>query len=97
MADLKNIKLSSLKLPVSSLTKNLGWVFFGVFVLLAVLEAFEINSSVQIILESGQEPPLITAEKGVRINFENYNDIVTRINKAPDFEPTGGITNNPFQ
>jgi len=91
------IKLSVLKLPASNLTKNLAAIFFAGLILLLILEAFELNNSVRLILGSGQEPPLVTQEKGVRINFDNYNEVVKRIEQAPDFQPMGGITKDPFQ
>jgi len=78
------------------LAKNLGWLFFAGFLLLVLFEAFEINASVQIILQSNEVPPAPIVSKGVRINFENYNAVVERIEHGDSFIPTGGINRDPF-
>ncbi len=78
------------------LTKNLRWVFFVIFLILAVFEITEINNSVQVALQAGKEPVAASKEKGVRINFDDYNRIVQRIQEAQYFQPTGGIAADPF-
>jgi hypothetical protein len=96
MAKNINLKLSGIKISAAGVAKSLGWVFLGAFLILVVLEGFEINRSVQLIYAAGEEPPLVSQEKGVRINFDNYNDVVNRIEQAPNFVPTGGIYTDPF-
>ena len=61
-----------------------------------VLEAFQVKNSYSVISNINQAPPVIGAEKEVRINFDNYNKAVQRIQQAATFQPTGGVTNNPF-
>ena len=36
------------------------------------------------------------AEKGIRINFADYQKAVDRIQNASGFQPAGGVTSNPF-
>ena len=71
---------------------------FVVFVILVILEAFEINASLKMIIQFKQpDAPIISPKKGVRINFEEYNKAVNRIQAAKTFQPSGGIDTNPFQ
>ena len=80
------------------LSKNAGVIFFVVFVILVILEAFEINTSLKMtILFKQPDAPISSPKKGVRINFEEYNKAVNRIQAAKTFQPSGGIDTNPFQ
>ncbi len=78
------------------LTKNLSLLFFVVFIILLIFEAIQIKKSVDIILNFNEEAAPMVAVKGVRINFDNYNQVVKRIQDAENFRPTGGIRRNPF-
>mgnify|MGYP001559070242 CR=1 FL=1 len=49
------------------LAKNLSRLFFGGFLLLVLFEAFEINASVQIILESGEAKPAIVIAREIEL------------------------------
>jgi hypothetical protein len=92
-----NINLNSVKDFLTKLSKNLAWIFFGVFLLLVLFEIFEINSSVQIFINFNKNstPPPVK-DKSVRINFENYDAVVKRLENGNNFTPTGGVTKNPF-
>ena len=91
-----SFNLNSVKNLAHKFVKNLSWLFFAAFLLLILFEILEINSSLQIILAVDQESTGIISDKGVRINFKNYNLVVDRIEHSDSFEPTGGITKNPF-
>ena len=80
----------------SKFAKNLGWIFLAAFGFLLALEILEINTSAQIILNANREPAGIVKEKGVRINFDSYNQVVKRIQEADAFQPAGGNIQNPF-
>jgi hypothetical protein len=91
---LKNLRLNGW---LSGLAKNLSWLFFAAFLLLLVLEAFEVNHSVQIILSANHNPPETVQQQGVRIDFTDYNSILQRIEQAPNFTPTASSSMpNPF-
>lgn len=92
----KNLNLSGFKDIFGNFFKNLSWLFFVFFLMLLVLEIFEIKTSVGIIYNINQSPTVVSKEKGVRINFEAYNKVVNRIESVPNFQPSGGITRNPF-
>ena len=96
MAKNITINLASLKNFFSGLVKNLRWVFFTVFLIMLVLEIYQLKNSYSIIVNINQAPAVAGSEKEVRINFDNYNQVVNRIQQAATFEPTGGITKNPF-
>lgn len=90
------INFGLLKNFSGKLVKNLSWLFFAIFLVLLVFEFFKVQNSVAVINSINQEPPLVGVEKGIRINFENYNQVVDRIQQASIFRPTDGITKNPF-
>ena len=81
----------------ANFSKNLAWLFLILFLVLVALEALEVETSVSIVLQSNRPPAQVVVEKGSRINFDNYNWVVDRINAAKTFQPSGGISNNPFQ
>lgn len=95
----KNISnnFGGIKNFAGKVAKNLGWVFFAFFLLLLVFEFLEVENSFSIILNVNQPPPVAGLEKGVRINFDNYDKATQRIQQAATFQPTGGITKNPFE
>ena len=71
-------------------------LFFAAFLVLVLFEIFEINTSLRIILDVNQEPEALKNARGVRINFDNYNQVVGRIEQADTFEPANNIGKNPF-
>ncbi len=95
MAKNINLNLVSVKNFFGSLVKNLRWLFFAVFLLIVVLEIFQVRNSFSVVSDINQAP-VIGHEKQVKINFDAYNQAVSRIQQADNFQPTGGITNNPF-
>lgn len=90
-----SIKLSDLKAYLSAASKNLGWVFFIVFIILLVFEGLEVKTSLGIVSNLNQQPPIASSQRGVKINFETYQQIVKRLQSAQNFQPTGGIL-GPF-
>jgi hypothetical protein len=61
-----------------------------------VLEFFVVMRSVNIILETRQQPEVTKKAPGVRINFENYDYAVERIEKAKTFHTSVRVNQNPF-
>jgi len=96
MAKNININLASIKDFFSGLVKNLRWVFFAMFLVMLILEIYQLKNSYFVIADINRAPAAAGSEKEVRINFDNYNQVVDRIQQAATFEPTGGITKNPF-
>lgn len=93
---LPKLNAASAKAFLSKSLQNLAWLFFAAFVILAIFEIFELNASLQIVLKATKEPPAPPSEKGVRINFDNYDQVVKRIDDSATFRPTGGVGQNPF-
>jgi hypothetical protein len=91
-----NINLASVKFFFGNLTKNLRWLFFAVFLIMLLLEVFQLKNSFSVVSGVNQAAPVVGHEKQVRINFDAYNLAVDRIQQAAAFQPTGGITSNPF-
>ena len=92
-----SIKLSDLKAYLSAASKNLGWVFFIVFIILLVFEGLEVKTSLGIVSNLNQQPPIASSQRGVKINFETYQQIVKRLQSAQNFQPTGGIFGTLFR
>ena len=90
------INLNSIKSLGGKITKNLTWVFFVIFLVILVLEITQVKNSVSIILGFNQEPVGAAQQQGIRIDFNSYSQAVNRIQQAASFQPTGGITHNPF-
>lgn len=91
-----NINLGSFKDFSAKLVKNLNWLFFAGFLVLLVMEFFKLQTSFLVIMGINQASPNTVIQKGIRINFDGYNQAVARIQQASTFQPTDGITNNPF-
>ena len=96
MAKNINLNLDGVKNFLGSLIKNLRWLFFAAFLLMLVLEIFEVKNSFSVVSNINQAPLVAGHEKQVRINFDAYNQVVNRIQQAATFQPTGGVTKNPF-
>jgi hypothetical protein len=96
MAKLPSINIKISKDFFGKLFKNLGWAFFALFVILVVLEIIEIKNSVSFILNLNQQPEVNIHSKGDRINFDDYDAIVKRIQAAPNFTSDNSPINDPF-
>jgi hypothetical protein len=97
MAKVPNLKSLHFNGLISGLAKNLRWLFFAGFLFLLVLEAFEVNQSVQIILSANQAPTSVIQTPNVRVDFTDYNAILQRIEQAPSFSPNASSSMpNPF-
>lgn len=94
----KNITLNfgDLKNLFGNLIKNLRWVFFAGFLIILALEVFQIKNSFSVALNINQAVPVVGSTREVRINFDNYNQAVNRIQQAATFVPTGEVAKNPF-
>jgi len=90
------INLNGLKNLSGKLMKNLGWLFFAVFLIILVFEVLEIQTSFSVMLNVNQQPQVAGTEKGIRINFADYQKAVDRISNASSFVPAGGVAQNPF-
>lgn len=90
------IEISDVKAIFTNLSKNLGWLFLGLFFILIIFEIIELKQSVQIVLNSNKEPVVVNKQQGVRINFKNYDDVIFRIELAQSFKPSSDAVINPF-
>jgi len=95
-ANLSNLNLNGIKDFFAKSMKNLSWLFLAILFILLVFEFFEIQNSINIIVNINQEPVAVNTPKGVRINFDTYGEVVKRIQDAVAFVPTGGVTKDPF-
>ena len=97
MQKLPNIKNLGFNGLIARLAKNLSWLFFAAFLLVLILEAFEANQSVQIILSANKVSTPVVQEPNVRVDFTDYNIILQRIQQAPNFSPSASSSMpNPF-
>ena len=91
-----NISMIQLKNFAGKLGRNLSWLFFVVFLLILVAEIFEIQTSIKIIMDFRKEPQVAIKDQGVRIDFTKYDQVVSRIKNAQNFEPSNSVNTNPF-
>lgn len=90
------LNLIALKNYFGRLAQNLSWLFLIVFVAVLVMEFFTLKNSWRIVNESRIEPPFVAKDKGVRINFENYNFAVKKIEDGRTYEPPQSAIPSPF-
>lgn len=77
---------------------NSAGLFYIILAGILLLEAMVIKDTVTLVLRlEGQQPPVAANTKGVRINFEDYNKIVEKIEKAKSFRPNNNLEKNPFR
>ena len=90
----KNISLNDLKLDKF----DSRYLFVAILVVLLVLEAWVVQTSVSSVLElknsAAAAPASQPADSG--INFKDYDAIVQRIQNAATFKPAAGPDKNPF-
>lgn len=55
-----------------------------------------VKNSVALIIQSYQEPVVVNKNRGVRINFTDYDAVVQRIENAKNFQSQEDIIANPF-
>lgn len=76
--------------------KNLSWLFIFIFFVIIILDVIRVKNSVRVMLNINSEPVPVVKEKGVRINFENYDKVVNRIRQGIGYQPRTNIETNPF-
>lgn len=90
------IQIAAVKDFFGRLSKKIAWVFFAAFIILLFFEMLEVKKSLQIILSANREPPPPVTQRGVRINFSDYDKVVQKIQGAQSFIPSDGVAKNPF-
>lgn len=76
---------------------DLRYAFIAILVCILLLDIWVIQSAVGVVLNlQNEQPPVVPNHMGVRVNFQDYRSDLQRIQQAASFQPTGGITQNPF-
>lgn len=96
MNKLVNMNMFSLKDLAVRTVKNLRWLFIFIFFIILILDVIRVKNSVQVVLNIHTEPEPIVKEKGVRINFENYDKVIKRIQDGKNYQPKIEVIVNPF-
>ena len=91
-----NFDLSSLKDGLAKFSKNLSWLFLTILIVILLMEALEIKQSVQIVLSSNDEPVVASHQEGVRIDFKNYDKVISRIQQVQGYEVSSTTLPSPF-
>ena len=92
LPSLKNLNISNL---LGRLAKNLSLLFFALFLFIVLLEIFEVNKSLQIILSANKMPETQVAHQGIRVDFTDYDTILQRIQQAENFTPNASSSTMP--
>jgi hypothetical protein len=97
-----NIYLANLIHKIKNIFKNfqlaLLVVFWFIFFIVLNFEFVAIKNSLQLVF--AKSPEVVSqnsANKVVRINFENYRAVVSRIEKSASFVPSSSEEVNPFR
>ncbi len=96
MAKFSKIELKNLLKKLEIFKKNIGLVFWLILLFLIIFELFAVKTSISQIVASYEEPEIVSKEKGVRIDFESYNQVVGKIERGKDFEVENRAAENPF-
>lgn len=88
-----NISLSSLK----NFKMDSRYIFALILLIIFVLEIVTVQEALSGVWTfENQTLPGNGASKGVRVDFNGYQDIIDHINNAPEFKPSGHMDRNPF-
>ena len=85
----------SLKNIAGKFKKNISMALWAVLIILFLLEAWVVKSSIQGALASRQDTA-ITQARLVRVNFSLYDSIIKRLNDAVTYKPQVLSSPNPF-
>ena len=96
MVNFSKIDIKNIFKNIDVLKKNVGLVFWAILFIVIILEIFVIKDSILKVVESNSEQVSPKKEKGVRVNFEDYDKVINRIDAAVDFEVTEPVANDPF-
>jgi hypothetical protein len=97
MPSLSGTSLIALKNNFNKLGKNFSWLFYLILIIVLAFEVIEVQKSVEIMLESKREPAVMVKDKGVKINFDDYNAVVKKIENGQIYQPPQNNVSNPFQ
>ena len=96
MPNIPKIEIKDLLKRLEKFKKNLGLVFWLIFIVLLFFELITVKTLVGQILDSYKDPDFVIKDKGVRLDFEGYNRVVDRINSGQRFRVEDRIEYNPF-
>ena len=75
---------------------NSTLIFYLVFILILLFELWVLYPAGRQILASQGAPQGIVPSKGVRLDFEEYEQSINRIENGKDYSPEPPIFQNPF-
>ena len=93
-----NINLKFSKAGFLAMFKNLSWLFLFVFLVLVAFEAMEVQTSVGLIIQLNQAPPVPQVKRNsvASIDFDTYGKNLQRVESSRNFKVTDGIIYDPF-
>jgi hypothetical protein len=71
-------------------------LFWLLLIVLFGAEAFMLRGSVQQMIQANKPAAPVKQSSGVRVNFTDYQKIVSRIEKGQNYQPTSLVTRDPF-
>jgi hypothetical protein len=95
MAFPKNLILK-LSLGVKSYKKGISLSIWLILLAILVQEGFAFQRVAQMVSKSRTEPFVVIKDRGVRVNFENYNAVISKIENGKTFTASSTISRNPF-
>lgn len=77
--------------------KNTNLFFWLLLLAVFVLEGLVIKRSVDIVQNSNMLVGGVPTSRGVRVDFETYHGILSRLEQNRSFRPSSSFVPNPFQ
>jgi len=94
---MKNINLNlDLNTLVKKLKTNIAFLFYAAILIVFVMEIFVIYASVKNLLSVQSSLQDLPLQRGVRLNFTEYEAAVKRIEAGKKYLPPPPIFANPF-
>lgn len=91
-----NLKTANLKSLLGAFKTNYTMVLWVLLLVLFALEGFALKDSVMSVLNSAQPVVDTKLPSAVRVNFKDYQGIVSRMESAKTFKPSPPLEHNPF-
>ena len=92
---MKNINISLKGFPKLRLDNR--YVFLFLLLVILVFDGLVIKDAIAMVVQlENQSMPIVSSNNGNRINFQDYDYVVQRIQNGQNFTPSGGPAKDPF-
>ncbi len=76
---------------------DVRYLFLAILLVVLVMDGLVAKDAIDMVIKlENQIAPVSAAGPGARINFSDYDYDVQRIQSGQNFQPSGGLTRDPF-